>query len=463
MDVGFNQTEAHMNDLRDTELRPGAWRDPDEQRQQSVGSADQPSPYSTGGEAIDTPKEFGSTNVEPSQVGGATTNSNQTLSNGHDPHSAQLSNGVSHEANVHSQAEVAADATTSPTDAPLPSSDPSVPAAEPAPAPIADSFPIQSNEVTLDQSQSMPATGAVDVQSLLDTLQTSVASAPEANAAPSAEGLTVTTTLSPSHSQAQPPVPGAEPSSSISASGLGAPPSGLPPRPPPQEQPLINSNYVHANLRDYHPHASHQAVQHARSSSSANGDSNAAAFAQNAQGTAPIQAPPEAGQSQGRKVAPQPSHTLASSSKSFPPSNTSVESRRDLKASTGETPTVDDQPWTQDIQRKYDQFLEEERKYVGEARWEQFPQGSRLFVGMHNLPGYEVLFVLTKPGNLSSERVTKRDIFHVFHTYGELAQISIKQAYGFVQFLRTEDCMRALTAEQGRQIRDKRIRKLGPE
>jgi hypothetical protein len=55
--------------------------------------------------------------------------------------------------------------------------------------------------------------------------------------------------------------------------------------------------------------------------------------------------------------------------------------------------------------------------------------------------------------------VTKRDIFHVFHTYGELAQISIKQAYGFVQFLRTEDCMRALEAEQGTQIRDKRIRK----
>jgi len=62
------------------------------------------------------------------------------------------------------------------------------------------------------------------------------------------------------------------------------------------------------------------------------------------------------------------------------------------------------------------------------------------------------------PGNLSSEKVTKRDIFHVFHPYGEIAQISIKQAYGFVQFLRVEDCTRALNAEQGRQIRDKRIR-----
>lgn len=62
-------------------------------------------------------------------------------------------------------------------------------------------------------------------------------------------------------------------------------------------------------------------------------------------------------------------------------------------------------------------------------------------------------------GNLSSEKVTKRDIFHVFHTYGDLAQISIKQAYGFVQFLRTEDCVRALDREQGTQIRDKKIRR----
>lgn len=60
---------------------------------------------------------------------------------------------------------------------------------------------------------------------------------------------------------------------------------------------------------------------------------------------------------------------------------------------------------------------------------------------------------------MSSEKVTKRDIFHVFHTYGELAQISIKQAYGFVQFLRTDDCARALSNEQGRVIRDKKIRK----
>lgn len=63
-------------------------------------------------------------------------------------------------------------------------------------------------------------------------------------------------------------------------------------------------------------------------------------------------------------------------------------------------------------------------------------------------------------GNLSSERVTKRDIFHVFHRYGDLAQISIKQAYGFVQYLQTDACSRAIEIEQGKTIRGKKIRML---
>lgn len=67
--------------------------------------------------------------------------------------------------------------------------------------------------------------------------------------------------------------------------------------------------------------------------------------------------------------------------------------------------------------------------------------------------------LMTCSGNLSSERVTKRDVFHVFHKYGSLAQISIKQAYGFVQFLKSADCGRAMAAEQGRVIRGKRISK----
>lgn len=62
-------------------------------------------------------------------------------------------------------------------------------------------------------------------------------------------------------------------------------------------------------------------------------------------------------------------------------------------------------------------------------------------------------------GNLPSERVTKRDLFHVFHKYGKLAQISIKPAYGFIQFLDADSCHRALKAEQGGSIRGRKIRK----
>jgi hypothetical protein len=63
------------------------------------------------------------------------------------------------------------------------------------------------------------------------------------------------------------------------------------------------------------------------------------------------------------------------------------------------------------------------------------------------------------PGNLPTEKVTKRDLFHVFYRHGKLAQISIKQAYGFVQFLDAESCMRALQQAQGLSVRGRPLRK----
>ncbi|KAJ5390516.1 uncharacterized protein N7496_001584 [Penicillium cataractarum] len=100
----------------------------------------------------------------------------------------------------------------------------------------------------------------------------------------------------------------------------------------------------------------------------------------------------------------------------------------------------DDQPWGPEVQKKYDEFLHDERIYVTEGLWDRFPVGSRLFVG-----------------NLPTERVTKRDMFHIFHNYGKLAQISIKQAYGFIQFLEAGACHAALQTEQGALIRGRKI------
>jgi len=62
-------------------------------------------------------------------------------------------------------------------------------------------------------------------------------------------------------------------------------------------------------------------------------------------------------------------------------------------------------------------------------------------------------------GNLPSEKVSKIDIFRVFQKHGKLAQISIKQAYGFVQYQDAESCARALEAEQAVAIRGRKIRK----
>lgn len=61
-------------------------------------------------------------------------------------------------------------------------------------------------------------------------------------------------------------------------------------------------------------------------------------------------------------------------------------------------------------------------------------------------------------GNLPSEKVTKRDLFHIFYHYGKIAQISIKQAYGFIQFLHSDHCYRALDCEQGTEVRGRKMR-----
>ncbi|KAH8819661.1 hypothetical protein F5884DRAFT_662001 [Xylogone sp. PMI_703] len=99
-----------------------------------------------------------------------------------------------------------------------------------------------------------------------------------------------------------------------------------------------------------------------------------------------------------------------------------------------------DRPWGPAVQKLYDEFLADERHYVTEGAWDKFPVGSRLFIG-----------------NLPTEKVTKRDLFHVFYKYGRLAQISLKQAYGFVQFHDANACYTALDREQGQEVRGRKM------
>ncbi|KAE9977581.1 hypothetical protein BLS_001290 [Venturia inaequalis] len=106
------------------------------------------------------------------------------------------------------------------------------------------------------------------------------------------------------------------------------------------------------------------------------------------------------------------------------------------------SPNSDDEevPLDPHTQRLYDQFLTFERQNVADGQWDKFAVGSRLFIG-----------------NLTTEKVSKKDLYRRFYKYGQLAQISLKQAYGFVQFLDAETCHRALTAEQGQKMRGREM------
>jgi hypothetical protein len=44
-----------------------------------------------------------------------------------------------------------------------------------------------------------------------------------------------------------------------------------------------------------------------------------------------------------------------------------------------------ERPQEDDYQRKWDQFLADERQYMTEAKWDRFPEGSRIFIGMSTL------------------------------------------------------------------------------
>ncbi|KAL2176648.1 uncharacterized protein P884DRAFT_270481 [Thermothelomyces heterothallicus CBS 202.75] len=92
------------------------------------------------------------------------------------------------------------------------------------------------------------------------------------------------------------------------------------------------------------------------------------------------------------------------------------------------------------IKQLWEQFLADEKRYTSEAKWERFPEGSRIFIG-----------------NLSSERVSKREVFDVFHRFGRLAQISLKSAYGFVQYHTVAEGQAAMQGAQGIELGGRRI------
>ena len=111
------------------------------------------------------------------------------------------------------------------------------------------------------------------------------------------------------------------------------------------------------------------------------------------------------------------------------------------------------------LQHAWDQFIADERQYMSEAKWDRFPEGSRIFIGTRSASGAAKDGAhIFSTGNLSSDKVSKRDVFDMFHAFGRLAQISLKSAYGFVQYHTPEEGRRAIDALEGAEVKGRRIR-----
>lgn len=114
-------------------------------------------------------------------------------------------------------------------------------------------------------------------------------------------------------------------------------------------------------------------------------------------------------------------------------------------------------PWTPETEKAFAQYQETERGFEQEKNWRKFPDGSRMFVGKVFADPPPSSSFPNRSGNMSTELATKRDIFALFSKYGPIVQISIKKAFGFVQFLDAETCRVAVEKENGSMIQGRSI------
>lgn len=202
--------------------------------------------------------------------------------------------------------------------------------------------------------------------------------------------------------------------------------TGLPPRPPPQDQPSIHPNYTaEQDIRSFH-YPSAQTPNATTSQTSSNSLQQPNAF--------PDSSLPMMSGTSSSGLPPPPLPSFQQPPPTFQQQSAPVHEHNDGQVNRYD----DDKKWPPNVQQMYEDFLKQEEFYTKDGAWDKFPPGSRLFVG-----------------NLPTEIVTKRDIFNCFYRFGKIAQISIKQAYGFVQFMDKDACSAALHGEQGAKIKDR--------
>lgn len=199
------------------------------------------------------------------------------------------------------------------------------------------------NAYAAQQSQAQPSQGTqyqnlanpggdVNYQALLDSLS------PTAQNGASDRYATPSMPSQPSQAQGQTPI------SEIPA------PANLPPRPPAQDKPTAHPNFNPSDdIRSFHPHSQKSTANQFRGS----------------------------GQLQVNIRGGADGH----SARSNPSPSTPGYGHRQSGDFRSETPDDEDIRWPPEINRLYEEFLEEERKYVTDGQWDQFPMGSRLFIG----------------------------------------------------------------------------------
>ena len=240
-------------------------------------------------------------------------------------------------------------------------------------------FHASDGDMNADEEASVAVNnGGVNYQTLLDNLT------PSTTTGPIAEHVFSITTDSPTDTANTPTT-----SNANNPSAALPPAAGLPPRPPPQEKPAIHPNYTPGeDIRSYHlPRTQNTsanptyAAQPSKSYRPAQGFPHPIVAA-GAPGTssAPngLPPPPLATFQQ-----PPPSASQAHNS----PSTQNFRQRDGYgrsearSAITADYDDDDDAPWAPEVQKKYDEFLHDERIYVTEGLWDRFPPGSRLFIG----------------------------------------------------------------------------------
>jgi hypothetical protein len=227
------------------------------------------------------------------------------------------------------------------------------------------------------------------------------------------------------------------PPSQTATSPTSALPSNpnLPPKPPAQEKPITHPNYTPGDdIRSYHPHSQKDvaASYHTAHAGLPNISTSALPLPPNSYQTTPMSA------------------NLPSAVPMHSPAMSGYGQRDGTPMSVT---TEEDAPFDYQMQQKFDAFLEFERQNVADGQWSKFPKDSRLFIGSYAIAPESNHQADSGRGNLPTEKVSKRDLFRRFYHYGLIAQISLKNAYGFVQFLDAETCARALHGEQGKKIR----------